>query len=181
MDDIKDYKNLVYYYKNEKARYEKLKENIQGSLLPLLDSLSSDLDDAVSSIKNGFVIDGVTADNNSIKDNYDKVEDFKNEISGSVLNAIDSQIIKFRNNIYYYNKLIEELTGGEYKFAINSFFKDIETYDSWEGDAVDTYKSSVESDSVNYYNFIDDLIDFSNELSNIIDNAESSFATATKR
>lgn len=68
-----------------------------------------------------------------------------------------------------------------YKFAINSFFKDIETYDSWEGDAVDTYKSSVESDSVNYYNFIDDLIDFSNELSNIIDNAESSFATATKR
>lgn len=113
MDDIKDYKNLVYYYKNEKARYEKLKENIQGSLLPLLDSLSSDLDDAVSSIKNGFVIDGVTADNNSIKDNYDKVEDFKNEISGSVLNAIDSQIIKFRNNIYYYNKLIEELTGGE--------------------------------------------------------------------
>ena len=113
MADLNDYKNLVYYYKNEKARYEKLKENIESSLLPLLTSLSSDLDDAVSSMSNGFVIDGVTGDNNSIKDKYEDVEDLKKEVSGTVLSAINSQISRLKNNIYYYNNLIDDLTGGD--------------------------------------------------------------------
>lgn len=113
MSDIDYYKNKVYSLKNDKQKYQYLKEKLNDSLKSELNQISDDLEEAITKINNGFVIDDITADGKSIKKTNDLIKSYKNKISDDVIPSINEKISSINNNIYYYNNLIEQLEEAE--------------------------------------------------------------------
>lgn len=113
MSDIDYYKNKVYSLKNDKEKYQYLKEKLNDSLKSELNQISDDLEEAITKINNGFVIDDITADGKSIKKTNDLIKSYKNKISDEVIPSINEKIRSINNNIYYYNNLIEQLEEAE--------------------------------------------------------------------
>lgn len=68
----------------------------------------------------------------------------------------------------------------DYRTSIDSFFKNINQYNGWEGKAAVTYLESVNTESIKYINFGESLLNFSTTLSGIVDNLESTLVSTAK-
>ena len=88
---------------------------------------------------------------------------------------IRADIEKARNIISDFDLSIQN-----YKNAIDSFFKKIQEYNGWEGDAADKYLETVNAESIKYVNIGESLQGFSNLLSDVIDNLESTVSKTAK-
>lgn len=64
--------------------------------------------------------------------------------------------------------------------SVDSFFCEINSYNGWEGEAANTYLSSVNSESVEYVTFGDNLKAFSSALDQSVDNLESTINAVAK-
>lgn len=67
-----------------------------------------------------------------------------------------------------------------YRSSIDTFFKNINQYDGWKGEAAVTYLESVNTESIKYINFGDNLQSFSTTLSGVVDNLESTLVSTAK-
>lgn len=67
-----------------------------------------------------------------------------------------------------------------YNTAIESFFDKIKQYKGWEGSAAVTYLNKVNSESLKYIYFGNDLSNFCIVLSGIVDNLESTLVSTAK-
>lgn len=102
------YRNQVYELNKLKSRFESLKDDLCNNVIPSLDGVSSLLSEADILLKSAYTIDGDGADNKSISKNGSNVEKTSNYITSNIIPAIDNEIKKINNKIYYYNDLIEE-------------------------------------------------------------------------
>lgn len=68
----------------------------------------------------------------------------------------------------------------DYRTSVDSFFKNINQYDGWKGEAAVTYLDSVNTESIKYINFGDNLQTFSTTLSGVVDNLESTLVSTAK-
>ena len=68
----------------------------------------------------------------------------------------------------------------DYRTSVDSFFKNINQYKGWKGEAAVTYLESVNTESIKYINFGDSLLNFSTTLSGIVDNLESTLVSTAK-
>lgn len=64
--------------------------------------------------------------------------------------------------------------------TIDSFFNEINSYNGWEGDAADKYLSTVNAESSKYVTFGENLNNYSNTLSEVVEKLETSFIAAAK-
>lgn len=105
---INYYRNQVYELKQLKRRFETLKDDLNGSVISSLNAVNSSLNEANTLLLSSYTIDGEGADNKSISNNASNIEKTSNYIASNVIPAIDSEIRKINNKIYYFNELIEE-------------------------------------------------------------------------
>lgn len=101
------YRNQVYELKKLRSRFETLKDNLNGDVVTSLNNVKSSLDDANTLLLSAYTIDGEGADNKSISNNASNIEKASSYITSNVIPAIDSEIKKINNKIYYFNDLIE--------------------------------------------------------------------------
>lgn len=104
---IEYYRNQVYELKQLRNRFEALKDDLNGSVIPSLGNVKSSLNDANTLLNAAYTVDGENADNKSISNNALNVEKASSYITSNVIPAIDSEIKKINNKIYYFNDLIE--------------------------------------------------------------------------
>lgn len=102
------YRNQVYELKQLKRRFETLKDDLNGSVISSLNAVNSSLNEANTLLLSSYTIDGEGADNKSISNNASNIEKTSSYITSNVIPAIDSEIRKINNKIYYFNELIEE-------------------------------------------------------------------------
>ena len=102
------YRNQVYELKQLKRRFETLKNDLNGSVISSLNAVNSSLNEAITLLISSYTIDGEGADNKSISNNASNIEKTSSYITSNVIPAIDSEIRKINNKIYYFNELIEE-------------------------------------------------------------------------
>ena len=102
------YRNQVYELKQLKNRFETLKDDLNGNVIPSLNDVSSSLNEANTLLQSAYTIDGEGADNKSISNNASNVNKASSYITSNVIPAIDDEIKKINNKIYYFNDLIEE-------------------------------------------------------------------------
>ena len=102
------YRNQVYELKQLKRRFETLKDDLNGSVISSLNAVNSSLNEANTLLLSSYTIDGEGADNNSISNNASNFEKTSSYITSNVIPAIDNEIRKINNRIYYFNELIEE-------------------------------------------------------------------------
>ena len=88
-----------------KKRFSTLKTNL-GVLVSDLNNASLELGRAVTGINVNFTVNDVSADNDSIKDNKDSIDDMISYINGNVFQSIAKKIEEIDNNIAYYYELI---------------------------------------------------------------------------
>lgn len=105
---INYYRNQVYELKQLKKRFETLKDDLNGSVISSLNAVNSSLNEANTLLLSSYTIDGEGADNKSISNNASNIEKTSSYITSNVIPAIDSEIRKINNKIYYFNELIEE-------------------------------------------------------------------------
>ncbi|MBQ4571054.1 MAG: hypothetical protein IJB21_05120 [Bacilli bacterium] len=105
---INYYRNQVYELKQLKRRFETLKDDLNGSVISSLNAVNSSLNEANTLLLSSYTIDGEGADNKSISNNASNIEKTSSYITSNVIPAIDSEIRKINNKIYYFNELIEE-------------------------------------------------------------------------
>lgn len=105
---INYYRNQVYKLKQLKRRFETLKDDLNGSVISSLNAVNSSLNEANTLLLSSYTIDGEGADNKSISNNASNIEKTSSYITSNVIPAIDSEIRKINNKIYYFNELIEE-------------------------------------------------------------------------
>ena len=105
---INYYRNQVYELKQLKRRFETLKDDLNGSVISSLNAVNSSLNEANTLLLSSYTIDGEGADNKSISNNASNIEKASSYITSNVIPAIDSEIRKINNKIYYFNELIEE-------------------------------------------------------------------------
>ena len=102
------YRNQVYELKQLKRRFETLKNDLNGSVISSLNAVNSSLNEANTLLISSYTIDGEGADNKSISNNASNIEKTSSYITSNVIPAIDNEIRKINNRIYYFNELIEE-------------------------------------------------------------------------
>lgn len=102
------YRNQVYELKQLKRRFETLKDDLNESVIPSLSAVNSSLNEANTLLLSAYTIDGEGADNKSISNNASNIEKTSSYITSNVIPAIDNEIRKINNRIYYFNELIEE-------------------------------------------------------------------------
>ena len=102
------YRNQVYELKQLKRRFETLKDDLNGSVISSLNAVNSSLNEANTLLLSSYTIDGEGADNKSISNNASNIEKTSSYITSNVIPAIDSEIRKINNKIYFFNELIEE-------------------------------------------------------------------------
>ena len=102
------YRNQVYELKQLKRRFETLKDDLNGSVISSLNAVNSSLNEANTLLISSYSIDGEGADNKSISNNASNIEKTSSYITSNVIPAIDNEIRKINNRIYYFNELIEE-------------------------------------------------------------------------
>ncbi|MGM9877633.1 MAG: hypothetical protein ACI33S_03190 [Bacilli bacterium] len=87
-----------------------------------------------------------------------------------------------RTDIEKTRTLISEfdLSVQNYKNAVDSFFKKIQEYNGWEGDAANKYLETVKAESIKYVNMGESLQSFSSLLSDITDNLETTVSKTAK-
>ena len=102
------YRNQVYELKQLKRRFETLKDDLNGSVISSLNAVNSSLNEANTLLLSSYTIDGEGADNKSISNNASNIEKTSSYITSNVIPAIDNEIRKINNRIYYFNELIEE-------------------------------------------------------------------------
>ena len=103
------YRNLITEQEKRKKRFNTLKSNLNGSVVPALNSIYNNLINASNYIQNGLSIDGDSGDGQSILNNAECISDLKSNITGSVLNEINSEITKCDSIISYYYRKIKEI------------------------------------------------------------------------
>ena len=106
---ISYYKNLITEQERRKKRFNNLKSNLNGSVVPALTKICNDLLNSSQSLKSGFSVDGEGADGESIVKNFSSVSNLKSTISGSVMSEIEAEISKCNSNISYYSVKVREL------------------------------------------------------------------------
>ena len=102
------YRNQVYELKQLKRRFETLKDDLNESVIPSLSAVNSSLNEANTLLLSAYTIDGEGAYNKSISNNASNIEKTSSYITSNVIPAIDNEIRKINNRIYYFNELIEE-------------------------------------------------------------------------
>ena len=102
------YLNQIYDLKQLKRRFETLKDDLNGSVISSLNAVNSSLNEANTLLLSSYTIDGEGADNKSISNNATNIEKTSSYITSKVIPAIDSEIRKINNKIYYFNELIEK-------------------------------------------------------------------------
>lgn len=102
------YLNQIYDLKQLKRRFETLKDDLNGSVISSLNAVNSSLNEANTLLLSSYTIDGEGADNKSISNNASNIEKTSSYITSKVIPAIDSEIRKINNKIYYFNELIEK-------------------------------------------------------------------------
>ncbi len=109
----------ISYYYQQIAKLEALKkrfialQNDLNALIPDLRKASTFLNDAVDGMRVSYTVNEVTADNDSIKDNKESVDDMISTISGSVMPAISEKIRSIEAEISHYYELIRQAEAEE--------------------------------------------------------------------
>jgi uncharacterized protein YukE len=91
------------------------------------------------------------------------------------MTRINVDIEKLRTWISDFDRCVQD-----YRTSVDSFFKNINRYTGWKGEAAVTYLESVNTESIKYVNFGDNLLTFSTTLSGIVDNLESTLVSTAK-
>ena len=76
----------------ENLRLEKLKSDLQGTVIPGYDSPINDTATAAKNIKDGFTIDGESIDKKSIENRKSDLSEIKSTLNDKVIPAIDAKI-----------------------------------------------------------------------------------------
>lgn len=105
---ISYYQNKIYNLKQLRKRYNRLKSDLQGDVVSMLNKISKSFNKANSFLMESYTIDGMGADNKSISTNALNVENSSKYITGTVIPAIEREINSINNDIYYYNVLIDK-------------------------------------------------------------------------
>lgn len=103
--------SIAYYYQQIaelnalKKRFITLQEAL-SALVPDLNKASSFLNDAVDGMKNSYTVNDITADNDSIRNNSESINDIISTINGNVIPAINGKISGIVAEIGHYYELI---------------------------------------------------------------------------
>ena len=106
MASISYYQSQISTLNYQNSKNNELIDKLNNEILPLLSKSSEHLLEADKGIKQGYVIDGSTADKGSIKANMNEIKDIMNNIRTVIVPKLKAQISANNKNINMYNALI---------------------------------------------------------------------------
>ncbi|MGM9877634.1 MAG: hypothetical protein ACI33S_03195 [Bacilli bacterium] len=92
----------------EKQRFINLQNGLSGKVVPNINKCNSTINSATNQIKEGYTIDGESADGQEVEIVNNKLEEISTKITGSVIPAIDAEISRINAEIARLEALIAE-------------------------------------------------------------------------